>query len=135
MKQYFFYRSFVEICTTFRDSTKWTFFCLTNYSLHATHLSRLPMGSSDSARFPVFINLAQSVWTLEMNVPTERNYDGNLCVSSNCSRPVGKSQRFVGKNDRFAQLMHASLAKEWNYLTYQTLKSFAPAQFESYRQS
>ena len=47
LKQDIFSTDFIEKFTNFRDSTKWTFFCLTNVSLHATHLSRLPMGSTD----------------------------------------------------------------------------------------
>ena len=47
LKQDIFNTDFIEKFTNIRDSTKWTFFCLTNVSLHATHLSRLPMGRTD----------------------------------------------------------------------------------------
>ena len=47
LKQDIFSTEFIEKFTNFRDSTKWSFFCLPNVSLHATHLSRLPMGSTD----------------------------------------------------------------------------------------
>ena len=82
LKQEIFSTDFIEKFTNFRDSTKWTFFCLTNVSLHATHLSRLPMGSTDQdvIDIPDFIKSARSVWTLIQNKSTKRCHNDNLCV-------------------------------------------------------
>ena len=82
LKQDIFSTDFIEKLTNFRDSTKWTFFCLTNVSLHATHLSRLPMGSTDQdvIDIPNFIKFSRSVWTLTHNKSTKRRLNDNLCV-------------------------------------------------------
>ena len=82
LNQDIFSTDFIERFTNFRDSTKWTFFCLTNVSLHATHLSRLPMGSTnqDVVDIPDFIKSAKSVWTLTFNKSTKRWLNDNLCV-------------------------------------------------------
>ena len=82
LKQDIFSTDFIENFTNFRDSTKWTFFCLTNVSLHATHLSRLPMGSTDQdvIDIPDFIKSARSVWTLTQSRSTKRKFNDNLCV-------------------------------------------------------
>ena len=74
LEQEIFSTDFIEKITNFRDSTKWTFFCLTNVSLHATHLSRLPLGSTDQdvIDIPDFIKSARSVWTLTQNKSTKR---------------------------------------------------------------
>ena len=58
------------------------FFCLTNVSLHATHLSRLPMGSADQdvIDIPDFIKSARSVWTITQSRSMKRKFNDNLCV-------------------------------------------------------
>ena len=82
LKQDIFGTDFIEKFTNFRDSTKWTFFCLTNVSLHATHLSRLPMDSTDQdvVDIPDFIKSERGVWTLTFNKSTKRWLNDNLCV-------------------------------------------------------
>ena len=82
LKQEIFSTDFIEKFINFRDSTKWTFFCLTNVSLHATHLSRLPLGSTDQdvIDIPDFIKSARGVWTLTQNKSTKRWHNDNLCV-------------------------------------------------------
>ena len=82
LKQDIFNTDFIEKFTNFRDSTKRTFFCLTNVSLHATHLSRLPMGSTDQdvIDIPDFIKSARSVWSLTHNKSTKRRLNDTLCA-------------------------------------------------------
>ena len=79
LKQDIFSTDFIEKITNFRDSTKWTFFSLTNVSLHPTHLPRLPMGSTDQdvVDTPDFIKSARSVWTLTHNNPRK---DGLMII-------------------------------------------------------
>ena len=80
LKQDIFSTDFIEKFTNFRDSTKWSFFCLSNVSLHATHLSRRPMGSTDQdvIGIPDFIKSARRMWTLTFNKSTKRKLNDNL---------------------------------------------------------
>ena len=82
MKQDIFNTDFIEEFINFRDNTKWTFYCLTNDSLHATHLSRRPMRSTDQdvLDVPDFIKSSSSVWTLAQSRSTRRRLNDNLCV-------------------------------------------------------
>ena len=60
MKQDIFNTDSAQKITKFRDSTKWSFFCLTNILMHASHISRLLIGLSDSAEIPDMIKPSSS---------------------------------------------------------------------------